>query len=211
MTAAYVMTYNNLVTDIAQYLERTDTATLDKIPTFIGLTEQKLATMLKVLGVLTVQTSTLTQGANIIDKPARWHKTVSMNITVAGRRRPVLLRAVEYLREYWPDPAEESVPKYYADYDYTHWLIAPTPDAAYNFEVIYYERIQPLDSSNQTNWFTIYAPQALLYGSLVEASMFLKNYEKAQAYDSQFNTIMQSLIVENKLRVADRQAIVADS
>lgn len=211
MTAAYVMTYDNLVTDIAQYLERTDTATLDKIPTFIGLTEQKLATMLKVLGILTVQTSTLTQGANIIDKPARWHKSVSMNITVAGRRRPVLLRTVEYLREYWPDPSEEATPKYYADYDYTHWLIAPTPDTAYNFEVIYYERIQPLDSSNQTNWFTIYAPQALLYGSLVEASMFLKNYEKAQAYETQFNTIMQSLVIENKLRVADRQAIVVDS
>ena len=211
MTAAYVMTYDNLVADVAQYLERTDTATLDKIPTFIGLTEQKLATMLKVLGILTVQTSTLTQGANIIDKPARWHKTVSMNITDAGQRRPVFLRTVEYLREYWPDPVEESTPKYYADYDYTHWLIAPTPDAAYNFEIIYYERIQPLDSSNQTNWFTIYSPQALLYGSLVEASMFLKNYEKAQAYEAQFNAIMQSLIVENKLRVGDRQAIVVDS
>lgn len=211
MTAAYVMTYDNLVTDIAQYLERTDAATLAKIPTFIGLTEQKIATQLKILGNLTVQASTLVQGANIIDKPARWHKTVSFNITVAGRRRPVLLRAYEYLREYWPDPAQESIPKFYADYDYTHWMIAPTPDAAYNFEILYYERIQPLDSSNQTNWFTIYAPQALLYGSLVEASMFLKNYDKAAAYGQQFDTIMQTMVVENKLRIADRQAVVMDS
>lgn len=211
MTAAYVMTYTNLVSDIASYLERTDTATLDKIPTFIGLTEQKIATALKILGVLTVQTSALTQGVNVIDKPARWHKTVSINITVAGRRGPVLLRTVEYIRNYWPDPAEEDVPKYYADYDYTHWLIAPTPDAGYDFEIIYYERIQPLDSSNQTNWFTTYAPQALLYGSLVEASMFLKNYDKAKAYEEQYNGIMQTLITENKLRIADRQAIAVDS
>lgn len=211
MTAAYVMTYDNLVTDIAQYLERTDAATLAKIPTFIGLTEQKIATQLKILGNLTVQASTFIQGANIIDKPARWHKTVSFNITVAGRRRPVLLRAYEYLREYWPDPTQEDVPKFFADYDYTHWMIAPTPDAAYNFEILYYERIQPLDSSNQTNWFTIYAPQALLYGSLVEASMFLKNYDKAGAYGQQFETIMQTMVVENKLRIADRQAVVMDS
>lgn len=211
MTAAYVMTYDNLVTDIAQYLERTDAATLAKIPTFIGLTEQKIATQLKILGNLTVQASTFIQGANIIDKPARWHKTVSFNITVAGRRRPVLLRTYEYLREYWPDPAQEDVPKFFADYDYTHWMIAPTPDAAYNFEILYYERIQPLDSSNQTNWFTIYAPQALLYGSLVEASMFLKNYDKAAAYGQQFETIMQTMVVENKLRIADRQAVVMDS
>lgn len=208
---AYVMTYTNLVTDIAQYLERTDTATLDKIPTFIGLTEQKLAARLKILGILTVQTSAMVIGSNVIDKPARWHKTVSMNITVDGRRYPVLLRTVEYLREYWPDPAEQDVPKFYADYDYTHWLIAPTPDVAYNYEVLYYERIQPLDSANQTNWFTIYAPQALLYGSLVEASMFLKNYDKAQAYREELTTILESLVIENKLRVADRQAVVVDS
>lgn len=205
------MTYDNLVTDIAQYLERTDAATLAKIPTFIGLTEQKIATQLKILGNLTVQASTFIQGANIIDKPARWHKTVSFNITVAGRRRPVLLRTYEYLREYWPDPTQEDVPKFFADYDYTHWMIAPTPDAAYNFEILYYERIQPLDSSNQTNWFTIYAPQALLYGSLVEASMFLKNYDKAAAYGQQFDAIMQTMVVENKLRIADRQAVVMDS
>lgn len=211
MTAAYVMTYDNLVTDIAQYLERTDTATLAKIPTFIGLTEQKIATQLKILGNLTVQASAFIQGSNIIDKPARWHKTVSFNVTVAGRRRPVLLRAYEYLREYWPDPTQESVPKFFADYDYTHWMIAPTPDAAYNFEILYYERIQPLDSSNQSNWFTIYAPQALLYGSLVEASMFLKNYDKAAAYGQQFDAIMQTMVVENKLRIADRQAVVMDS
>lgn len=211
MTAAYVMTYDNLVTDVAQYLERTDAATLAKIPTFIGLTEQKIAARLKILGILTVQTSTVNQNVNIIDKPARWHKTVSMNITVAGRRTPMLLRTVEYLREYWPDPAQQDVPKFYADYDYTHWLIAPTPDAAYNFEVLYYERIQPLNSSNQTNWFTIYAPQAMIYGSLAEASMFLKNYEQAGVYRADFDATLETLTVENKLRVADRQAIVMDS
>jgi len=211
MTAAYVMTYNNLVTDIASYLERTDAATIAKIPTFIGLTEQRIATQIKLLGNLSVQQSTMITGTNIIDKPARWHKTVSMNITVAGRRRPVLLRAYEYLREYWPDPAAQDVPKFYCDYDYTHWMVAPTPDAAYVFEILYYERIQPLDSANQTNWFTIYAPQAMLYGSLSEASMFLKNYDKAKEYGAQFDLSMQSLTVENKLRIADRQAVVMDA
>jgi hypothetical protein len=123
----------------------------------------------------------------------------------------MLLRTTEYLREYWPDPAQQDVPKFYADYDYTHWLIAPTPDAAYNFEVLYYERIQPLDSFNQTNWFTIYAPQAMIYGSLAEASMFLKNYEQAGMYRADFDMTLETLTVENKLRIADRQAVVMDS
>jgi hypothetical protein len=90
-------------------------------------------------------------------------------------------------------------------------LIAPTPDVAYAFEVLYYERVQPLDSSNQTNWFTIYAPQALLYGSLLQAMPFLKNDERIPMWQGQYKLIMDTLMAEDKLRLADRQAIANDS
>ncbi|HSG20448.1 MAG TPA: hypothetical protein VLA31_06725, partial [Burkholderiaceae bacterium] len=103
---AVVMTYDSLVADIRSYLERTDASTLDKIPTFIMLAEQVIASELKFLGNLTVATSQMVQGLAVIDKPARWRKTVSINVTVNGERRPVLLRKYEYLREYWPDPAQ---------------------------------------------------------------------------------------------------------
>ena len=208
---AYAMTYNNLVTDIQQYLERTDAETVARIPTFIGLAEQVIASQIKFLGNLTVQSSTMNAANPIIDKPARWHKTVSMNITVAGKRYPVLLRKYEYLREYWPDPTQTSIPKFYCDYDYTHWFVAPTPALAYSFEVLYYERVQPLDSTNQTNWFTVYAPQALLYGSLLQAMPFLKNDERTPVWQAQYDAIIQTLMAEDKLRIADRQAIAADS
>jgi hypothetical protein len=205
------MTYDSLVENIQSYLERTDTATLEKIPLFIMLTEQIIASQIKFLGNLTVNTSTMTASTSIIDKPARWHKTVSMNITVAGERQPVLLRKYEYLREYWPNATSTGTPEFYSDYDYTHWLVAPTPDLAYTFEVLYYERIQPLDSSNQTNWFTIYAPQALLYGSLLQAMPFLKNDERMTMWKANYDQIMQTLMAEDKLRIADRQAVVMDS
>ena len=103
------------------------------------------------------------------------------------------------------------MPRYYCDYDYTHWLVAPTPALAYDFEVLYYERAQPLDSSNQTNWFTTYAPQALLYGSLLQAMPFLKNDERTGMWQQQYDLIMQTLANEDKLRVADRQAVAVDS
>ena len=153
----------------------------------------------------------MTASNPVINKPARWHKTVSMNVTVAGKRYPVLLRKYEYLREYWPDSTQTDVPKFYCDYDYTHWFVAPTPALAYSFEVLYYERTQPLDSSNQTNWFTEYAPQALLYGSLLQAMPFLKNDERIPMWQAQYDVIMQTLIAEDKLRIADRQAIASDS
>ena len=211
MTAAAVMTYDSLTENISSYLERTDTATLEKIPLFIMLAEQIIASEIKFLGNLTVNTAFMVDGDPVIPKPARWHKTVSMNVLVDGEKQPVLLRKYEYLREYWPDGTKTDVPKFYADYDYTHWLVAPTPNAAYSFEVLYYQRSQPLSSANQTNWLTEYAPQALLYGSLLQAMPFLKNDDRLPMWQAQYQQVMQTLKSEDQQRLADRQAIAVDT
>ena len=211
MTVAAVMTYDSMVNDIQTYLERTDDQTLDKIPQFIMLAEQIIAAEIKFLGNLTVATSAMVASDNVIPKPARWRKTVSMNVTVAGKRQPVLLRTYEYIREYWPDPAATSAPLYFCDYDYQHWLVGPTPTLAYSYEVLYYERVQPLDSSNQSSWFTQYAPQALLYGTLLQAMPFVKNDERMPMWQSNYDKIIEVLKTENVIRAADRQAIVRDS
>ena len=211
MTVAAVMTYDSLVEDIQTYLERTDAQTLAKIPQFIMLAEQIIASEIKFLGNLTVAESTMVQSENVIPKPARWRKTVSMNVTVAGKRQPVLLRTYEYIREYWPDPTATAIPLYFCDYDYQHWLIGPTPSVDYTYEVLYYERVQPLDTSNQSNWFTQYAPQALLYGTLLQAMPFVKNDERMPMWQQNYDRIIEVLKTENATRVADRQAIARDS
>jgi hypothetical protein len=211
MTTASVMTYDSLVNNVQTYLERSDATTIANIPLFIMLAEQIIASELKFLGNLTVNTSAMVSTSNVIQKPARWHKTISMNITVAGEKQPVLLRKYEYLREYWPNESLTDVPKFYADYDYFHWLVAPTPNLAYTFEVLYYERAQPLDSSNQTNWFTIYAPQALLYGALLQAMPFLKNDSRVQMWQAMYQAVMTTLKAEDVQRIGDRQATVLDT
>jgi hypothetical protein len=207
---AAVMTYDSLVNDIKLYLERTDEQTVAQIPRFIMLTEQIIASQIKFLGNLIVQESAMVSDEPTIAKPARWHKTVSMNVVVDGNRQPVFLRKYEYLRNFWPNATETGVPQFYADYDYTHWLVAPTPSESYNFEVVYYERTQPLDSTNQTNWFTQYAPQALLYGSLLQAMPYLKNDERIPIWQQQYEAAMAILKSEDATRNADRQAIAID-
>jgi hypothetical protein len=211
MTIAQVMTYDSLVLNIQQYLERTDEQTIAQIPNFIMLAEQVIASQIKFLGNLTVAESTMTTGNPVLDKPVRWHKTVSMNVTVDGQRQPIFLRKYEYLREYAPDSTATGTPKYYSDYDYTHWLVAPTPDQNYSFEILYYERVQPLDSTNQTNWFTVYAPQALLYGSLLQAMPYLKNDERIPMWQQQYDLIINMLKQEDILRTGDRQSVAMDS
>ena len=207
---AAAMTYDNLTSNVLQYLERNDTAVVNQIPTFIMLAEFEIAEMMKSLGQQQVVQSTMQVGNPVIPKPARWRKTVSMNITVAGKLQSVLLRKYEYLRNYAPDSTATGTPLYYSDYDYDNWLVAPTPDQSYAFEVLYYERLVPLSSDTQTNWITRNAPNAMLYGTLLQAMPFLKNDQRL-IFQQKYTEAIQALSNEDKLRIADRQAIAQDS
>lgn len=209
-TPSWVMTYDSLTATVLQYLERSDPAVVAAIPTFITLCEFEIAQEIKTLGQLTVANSVVTPNNPILQKPARWRKTVSMSINNGANMQPVLLRKFEYLKNYWPDPTQTGVPLYYADTDYEHWYLAPTPDQAYEFEVLYYERIAPLSSTNQTNWLTQYAPNAMLYGTLLQAMPFLKNDARA-IFQQKYTEAITALKTEDVARVADRQAIAVDS
>jgi hypothetical protein len=204
------MTYDSLTSTVLQYLERNDPAVVAAIPTFITLCEFEIAQEIKTLGQLTVANSTVTPNNPVLAKPARWRKTVSMSINNGANMQPVFLRKFEYLKNYWPDPTQVGVPTYYADTDYEHWYLAPTPDQDYEFEVLYYERIAPLSSTNQTNWLTQYAPNAMLYGTLLQAMPFLKNDARA-IFQQKYTEAITALKTEDVARVGDRQAIAVDS
>jgi len=207
---SWVMTYDSLTSSVLQYLERSDTAVVNAIPTFISLAEFEIAQEIKTLGQLQIVESTMTASNAILQKPARWRKTVSMSVTVAGKKQPVYLRKYEYLKNYWPDASQTSIPEYYADTDWEHWYIAPTPNQAYAFEVLYYERIAPLSSANQTNWLTQNAPNAMLFGTLLQAMQFLKNDQRT-IFQQKYTDALRSLKTEDVARVGDRQAVAVDS
>lgn len=211
MTASFVLTYTSLTSAVEQYLERNDAAVVNQIPTFITLCEFEIAQEIKTLGQQQVVQSAMVANNAIISKPARWRKTVSFNVTSSAPvgPSPVLLRKYEYLLNYNTD-ATAGLPLYYADYDYDHWLVSPTPDQAYNFQVLFYERLQPLDSANQTNWLTQNAPNAMLYGTLLQAMPFLKN-DQRQIFQQKYSEAMSVLKAEDQLRIADRQAVAMDS
>jgi hypothetical protein len=209
-TPSWVMTYDSLNSTVLQYLERSDPATVAAIPTFITLCEFEIAEQIKTLGQLNVASATMTADNPILQKPARWRKTVSMTLTTATGAQPVLLRKFEYLKNYWPDATETSQPLFYSDIDYDNWYLAPTPDQEYEFEVLYYERIEPLSSETQTNWLTRNAPNAMLYGTLLQAMPFLKN-DQRQIFQEKYKEAIAALKTEDTTRVGDRQTIAVDS
>ncbi len=210
MTVSFVLTYNSLITTVEQYLERNDPATVNQIPTFITLCEFEIAQQIKTLGQMQVVESTMLTGNPVIQKPARWRKTISFNVVVDGARQPVYLRKYEYIKSYAPDASNTGLPLYYGDYDYEHWIVGPTPDQDYNFEVLFYERIAPLSSENQTNWLTQYAPNAMLFGTLLQAMPFLKN-DQRQIFQQKYDQAMAMLKTEDITRVGDRQTIAIES
>jgi len=209
-TPSWVMTYDSLNSTVLQYLERQDQSVVNAIPTFITLCEFEIAQEIKTLGQLSVVTSNMSASNPVIQKPARWRKTVSMTILGATEATPVLLRKFEYLKTYWPNVTLTGLPEFYSDIDYDHWYFAPTPDQAYSFEVLYYERIPPLSSENQTNWLTQNAPNAMLYGTLLQAMPFLKNDQRA-IFQQKYSEAINALKTEDTTRVGDRQTIAVDS
>jgi hypothetical protein len=210
-TPSWVMTYDSLTNIVLQYLERSDAAVVDAIPTFITLAEFEIGTEIKTLGQLQIVQSTMNSGSSDLAKPARWRKTVSMNYTDAlGNRNPILLRKYEYLINYSQNSATTGPPLYYSDTIWDWWYVSPTPDQAYAFEVLYYERVAPLSSANQTNWLTQNAPTAMLYGTLLQAMPFLKN-DQRQIFQQKYIEAIKALKDEDIARVGDRQAVAVDS
>jgi hypothetical protein len=212
---ATTMTFTTLQEDVRRYLERgstyaSDPVVYEQIPRLINLAERRIARELKIQGFINVVTGTLQTGVSVYAKPDRWRDTVSINIGTGAQnntRKMLFTRAYEYLLSYWPDRTATSRPIFYADYDYTHWLYAPTPDADYPFEVLYYELPPLLDDVVQTNWLTEYAPQLLLYGTLLEATPFLKNDERIPVWQSMYDRSAAMLNGEDLAKILDRSSV----
>lgn len=205
------MTYNTLVLQLEDYLDRTDVTTISEIPNFIYQAEQRICRESKNLGLVQTVSSVFLPSNGVIVKPGRWRRTLSWNIgtntgtsTNNNYHNQLYLRSYEYIRQYWPDPTLTGQPLYYADYGYFNWIVAPTPDVGYPFEINYLELPEPLSITTQTNFLTDYAPDLLLYASLLEAIPYLANDERIPVWQSMYDRALASINNQDDMRVLDR-------
>lgn len=198
------MTYQSLLSDVQLYAERNDDPFVTQIPRFVMMVENRLASEIRGLGIQKYVTGQF-NGATLA-KPERWRETVSLNVTINNERVFLQPRTYDYCRAFWANPALVDAPRYYSDYEYEHLLVVPTPDQNYVFELAYYERPEPLSISNNVCWFTQYAPQLLLYGTLLEAQPFLKRPERIAEFQSLYDRALQGIAQETSRRITGDRA-----
>lgn len=210
------ITYDSLVSDVTNYIERgasavTDTTVFNQIPRLINAAERKIMQFLKLQGQIEVMTDPTGLGIRqaVIAKPDRWRVTVSMNFGTGANgnsRTPLYPRSYEYCRAYWPDDSQTGVPKFYADYNLANWLIVPTPVQNYPLEIICYMQPPLLDSGNQENFFSQYTGNMLLYGTLLESAPFLKADERIATWQGFWDRELASLTSQDLQKILDRAA-----
>lgn len=187
------MTYSELKTNIANYLNRSDLTT--EIDIFIDNTEAELNRRLRVADQ--IKRATATADAQYLSLPSDWLEAVNVEIT-SNDFRPLMQMSIESLDVY--RKANNNItgqPIYYALVDNTMEL-APTPDSEYTLQLTYFSKIDALSNSNTSNFVLASHPDIYLYGSLKHASVFLMEDERAPLFNAQFEKSLEELRLQQE-------------
>jgi hypothetical protein len=206
------MNYTTLFETIKSYVENdfpdqswtdsagTGTATMtgtEQINTFIYQAEQRIFNSVQLPDFRKNVTGQCTTGNKYLNVPSDWLATFSLAAIdpVTGAQSYLLNKDVEFIRECYPVPTVTGVPKYYAIFDDTTFIVGPTPDVDYNMELHYfYYPISIVNSPSGTSWLGDNFDSVLLYGSLLEAYTFMKGEaDVIQNYMARYNEALMML------------------
>jgi hypothetical protein len=211
------ISYNTLVTQIRNYTEvDSNVFTTDVLESFILNAQQRIMMDLPMDSDRFVDQGTMATDVDNIRVPAGtlFVRGVEVFNATNSTEKGTWLekRDQTFVSEYvgrltGPEGSTTSgadvtgKPKYYAMFGGATGLsdttsgsiyLAPTPDANYIFRIYYNKMPATLESSNQTNYISLYFPQGLLYACLVEAYGFLKGpTDMLTLYEQKYKTELQ--------------------
>ena len=189
-------TLATLKTAIQDYTDNSETTFVTHLPTFIKAAEEKILKSVDLDYFRKNVTSALTSSDAFLTVPADYLASFSLQITTSGSEDFLLQKDVNFIREYAPSSSTTGVPKYYARFDEDNFIVAPTPNSNYTLQLNYYFRPASLTAGadSGTTWISTNAPFALLYGSLVEASIFMKSEpDTIQSYNGLYGQYLERL------------------
>lgn len=182
-------TLTELQTAIKDYTENQETTFVNNLNVFIRGAEERIFKSVQLNFFRRNQTGTLTSGNKFLNCPADFLAPYSLSVISSGDNVFLDYKDVNFLQSAYPDPTATGVPRYYAFFDISNFLIAPTPNSALTAELHYYYRPASLTAGagSGTTWLSTNAPLAMLYGSLIEAYTYMKGEaDIIQNYTLQF-------------------------
>ena len=200
-------TLANLQTDIRNYTEVGSTVLSDTIlERLITNAEQTIFRAVDMDDERFYATSNCIIGNRYVSTPSdcrviRYvqllNDNVSPNVQVFLEQRDV-----SFMAEYYntPSTASTSLPKYWANWNETCWVIAPTPDTAYEITMAFNkDPISLTDSSKSTTgtYISNKYPDLLLYACLVNTYGYLKGpQDMLQYYKAAYKEALESYAIE---------------
>ena len=175
--------YASLKTEVATYLHRDDlTAT---IPTFISNCEFRIARQLRVSQLLTTSTVVVSAAASTGTLPSGFMQMENVKISTGAE--------LQYVPPDRIDKAvNDTVPWVYTLLG-SAIVVGGTWTAGGNLSCTYWKKETALSDSNTTNWYITNCPDALLFGSLMEAAPFLKADNRVDIWREFFKGAVDSL------------------
>jgi len=197
--------YTTLAAAIRSYTENIFPSTLDtaglssdaQINTFIQQAEERIFNTVQLLELRKNVTSTCTAFSPYVTAPTDWLSTFSLAAIdpVTNAYTFLLNKDENFIRTAYPNPNSYGPPRHYAYFDQNSFILGPTPDVTYALELHYFY-YPPSIVTTGTSWLGDNFDSVLLYGSLLEASTFMKdeadiitNYQKR--YDDALATLKQ--------------------
>lgn len=187
------MTYSELKTNIANYLNRSDLT--DQMDMFIDNVEGEVNRRVRRKEM--IKRATATADAQYLSLPNDWLEAINVEIT-SNNFSPILQQSIESLDVYRKSINNKTgQPVYFAFVDDTMEL-APTPDASYTLQLTYYGKIDALSDSNTSNFLSNNHPDVYLYGALKHASIYLMEDERVAMFSQLFEKALEELKMEQE-------------
>jgi len=166
------MNYTELKTNIQDICENTFTD--DQLAMFTEQAEQKIYNSVQIPELRRNQTGNVTSGNKYLIYPTDMLYVFSLALTDNdGNFQYLLDKDVNFVREAYPNPSTTGLPKHYAFFDDTAFILGPTPDSNYVAELHYGYYPESIVTAG-TTWLGDEFDSALLNGALIEAIRFLK-------------------------------------
>lgn len=209
------MTYTELIQAVQAYTENTfpDTYLADgssygstqQLNTFITQAEDRIYNSVLIPALRKNVIGSVADGNKYVSCPSDFLSALSLAVIDGdGNYEYLLDKDVNFIRAAYPNPNDKALPQYYALFGPTvnsgtvtnelSFIVGPTPDDDYGVELHYYYYPESITTAG-TTWLSENYSPVLLYGTIVEANIFMKGEQDLVAlYDQKYKEAVQQLI-----------------